>query len=365
MRRTWAVVATLAVTLVIGAEASPSGADTAVAAQFGAGPTTGLVDGQAILVGGSGFTPNTTLHLYECRNFSDCLPIDESAATDGTGRLAAVAHVRRGLDDSGTPVDCAITSCSLGVSASAGSPVYFQDLAADPVDLRFATRPSVSVVHNRRLADGRTVTIEGRDFVPGQTVYAYECVGSPCTNQVPGSGVVDRDGRVSVTTTVRRWVYDWAADGGDLPMDCSVSTPSCTLALALRGYYEDGNEILASTRLHFAPTPALFGTATGTWEGDRGTHPVEVRFGVTSFSQRPQVLRYRTYAWTATDADFEPADGTVTVPAGATEVSVTVQVRGDTVPEPDEVFVVVLRGTGRLSHAEGFSPVWIRDLADR
>lgn len=374
MRRTWAVVATLVVTLVIGATGGPSGADPAAGAQFGAGPTTGLVDGQAILVGGTGFTPNTTLHFYECRTFSGCVALDGSAVTDSSGRFATVAHVRRGYDDSGTPVDCAVTQCFLTVSSSTSAshadwgdmvvfPSTFPDAATIP--LSFSPRPSVTVVHNRRLADGQTVTIVGRDFVPGQTVYAYECTGSPCTNRVPGSGVVDRDGRVSVTTTVRRRVADWAPLGGELPVDCAAATRSCILALALRGYYEDNDEILATTGLNFARTPAIFGPGTDTWEGDSGTHPVEVRFGVTTFSHRPQVLRYRTYAWTATDADFEPAYGTVTVPGGATEVSVTVQVRGDTEPEPDEVFLVVLRGTGRLSHVEGFSPVWIQDPTGR
>ena len=147
-------------------------------------------------------------------------------------------------------------------------------------------------------------------------------------------------------------------------MDCSVTIPSCGVALALRGNYEDGYETLTFTKLNFAPTPAIFTSGTGTWEGDTGTHPAEVRFGVTPSSHRPQVLRYRTWAWTATAADFQPVDGSVTLPPGATEGSVTVEVRGDTEAEPDEIFLVEFLGTGRLSHTRGVAVVTIQDVSD-
>jgi hypothetical protein len=226
------------------------------------------------------------------------------------------------------------------------------------------------VVPNHRLADGQAVTVEGWDFLPGQTVYLYECPGL-CTIELPGSAVVDRDGRVSIPTTVRRWVFDWAASGGDLPMDCSIST--CNLVLALKGNYEDGYEQLARTELNFAPTPAIFTASSAgvdaffglghiwTSEGDSGTHPVEIRFGVTPPSNRPQVVHYRTYAWTATATDFVPIDGTVTLPSGATEGSVTVQVRGDTLVERDEAFLVEFRGTRRLTNTRGTAVVEIPD----
>ena len=145
---------------------------------------------------------------------------------------------------------------------------------------------------------------------------------------------------------------------------------------SIRGGYEDGYEELASTKLNFAATPAIFTSSSAgpgaffglgpvaTWEGDVGTLPVEVRFGVTPSSNRPQVLRYRTYAWTATAADFQPIDGTVTLPPGATEGLITVEVRGDTEAERDEVFVVEFRGTRRLTNTRGVAVVEIQDDAD-
>ena len=220
----------------------------------------------------------------------------------------------------------------------------------------------VSVSPNHRLADGQTVTVEGTDLVPGQTVYVYECQDpyQLCTKQLAGTAVADEQGRVSITTTVRRWIYDFMADSGDLPTDCSVAT--CHLALALRGYYEDGYEPLVSTDLDFAPTPAIFTSdSTWTWEGDTGTHPIEVRFGVTPASRAFQVVRYRTYRWSADASDFVPAAGIVTLPPGATEGSVTIDVRGDTAVEGDELFLVEFRGTRRLSQTRAFAVVRIAD----
>jgi hypothetical protein len=360
---------TMASLLLIWAGVAPSPAGAASAGQLLAGPTTGLVDGQAVLVTGTGFAPDTTLHFYECRIFSGCVSIGASAVTDGSGGLATIVHVRRGLDDNGTPVDCTVTQCFLAVSTSTaaasagwGDMVSLHPPESTSVWLSFAPQASVSVVANRRLVDGQTVTVEGRGFVPGQNVYAFECTGSPCTELLPGSDVADHDGRVSITTTIRRWVDDWAPAAGDLPYDCSVHR--CDLTLGLRGDYEDNDELLASTRLNFAPTPAIFTTGTGTWEGDTGSHPVDVRFGVTPSSDRPQVVRYRTYSWTATAADFQPIEGTVIVPAGATKGAVTVQVRGDTEAEPDEVFLVELRGIRRLTKAVGVAAVVIHDVSD-
>ena len=195
MTRTRLVVAMLAVALLIGATAGPSGADTVAGAQFMAGPTTGLVDGQPILVTGTGFAPDTTVHFYECRIISGCVALDQSAVTDGAGRLATIAHARRGLDDSGTPVDCTVTQCFLAVSSSTtDAHAAFQDMTpgTGEVWLSFAPRATVTVVPNRRLADGQAVTVEGRGLVPGQTISVLECTSSPCTYALPGSGVADR-----------------------------------------------------------------------------------------------------------------------------------------------------------------------------
>jgi|GEM_PF-1654959 len=56
-------------------------------------------------------------------------------------------------------------------------------------------------------------------------------------------------------------------------------------------------------------------------------------------------LQFRTEDGTATvaDADYEETAGTLTIPAGTSSLTITVPVIGDTKPEPDERFAVVLR----------------------
>jgi hypothetical protein len=368
------LVATIALSLLIGATFDQDDASAATGLQLAAAPTTGLVDGQPILVTGTGFAPRTRLHFYECRTFDGCASVGASAVTDASGRLGTVVPVRRGLSDHGTPVDCTVTSCFLAASSTtADASANWADMVqlptspAEPavIGLSFAPQAAMAVVPNHRLADGQAVTVEGRGLVPGQTVSVLECTGSPCTYALPGNAVVDRDGRVSIATTVHRWIYDWAASSRDLPYDCSTSTPACSLALALRGNYEDDYETLTHAELNFASTPVIFTTGTtSTYEGDTGTHPVEVRFGVAPTSNRRQVLRYRTLAWTATAADFRPVDGTVILPPDAIEGAVVVQVRGDTKVEQDEAFVVEFRGTRRLTNTEGTAVVVIRDDQD-
>src|SRR4051812_921587 len=203
------LIAMVAVALVMGATVSASGAGAASGTQLIADPQTSLVDRQATHVTGTGFAPKTTLHLYECRS-GDCESLDASTFTDASGRFSTVVHVKRALDAFGYPVDCAVTVCQLAASsATANARAYWQDMAPRPepafVSLAFAPA-TASVIRNRRLTDGNAVTVEGRDLVPGQTVYVYECSGI-CTAQLPGSAVVDRDGRVTITTTVHRWIY--------------------------------------------------------------------------------------------------------------------------------------------------------------
>src|SRR6476646_4046840 len=154
------LVTTIAASLLIGAGVAPSSAGAAPAGQLLAGPTTGLVDGQAVLVTGTGFAPHTTLHFYECRTFSGCVSIGASAVTNESGGLATIVHVRRGLDDHGTPVDCTVTQCFLAVSSSTSATsagwsdmVSLHPPGSTSVWLSFAPQASVSVVANRRLVD--------------------------------------------------------------------------------------------------------------------------------------------------------------------------------------------------------------------
>ncbi|HEV3364608.1 MAG TPA: Calx-beta domain-containing protein, partial [Acidimicrobiia bacterium] len=60
-------------------------------------------------------------------------------------------------------------------------------------------------------------------------------------------------------------------------------------------------------------------------------------------STQPVTVEYETVDGSAVAGeDYGPKEGSVTIPPGSTSATVTVRVKGDVVPEPDEVFYVLL-----------------------
>src|SRR5262249_23507387 len=53
------------------------------------------------------------------------------------------------------------------------------------------------------------------------------------------------------------------------------------------------------------------------------------------------------------DSDYTTASGTATIPAGQTGATITIAVRGDRLPEPDETFVVNLGAATNATIADG------------
>lgn len=91
-------------------------------------------------------------------------------------------------------------------------------------------------------------------------------------------------------------------------------------------------------------------------EGDAATAAVQVPVSLSAASDQPITLAWSTQPPRAADRLSElfaaspaetPGDlaqeGTVTIPPGATQATVTVTVNGDTVPEPNEFLLVSFR----------------------
>jgi|GEM_PF-6964124 Calx-beta domain. len=95
-------------------------------------------------------------------------------------------------------------------------------------------------------------------------------------------------------------------------------------------------------------------------EGDNGNRTLRFTVGLSGASRTPVTVDYSTGSGTArAGADFTARRGTVTIPAGATSVTVGVEILPDTVVEHQETFVVQLSsarsaalgrrtGTGRI-----------------
>ncbi|MFC0407488.1 beta strand repeat-containing protein, partial [Roseomonas elaeocarpi] len=102
-----------------------------------------------------------------------------------------------------------------------------------------------------------------------------------------------------------------------------------------------------------APTVSIADVSVA--EGNSGTTAVNFTVTLSQVSNLPVTLRWDAVSGTATaGSDFDAAGGTVTIPAGQTSATVTVNVRGDTTYEADETFRLVLSSptNATLSRAE-------------
>lgn len=101
------------------------------------------------------------------------------------------------------------------------------------------------------------------------------------------------------------------------------------------------------TTITIAPAPAVLPTLSASRarvvEGDTGQTTVSVPITLSEPSAIPLTVNWRTADKTAVaGTDYVAARGTVTIPAGQTTASVPVTVLGDTTPERNETFQVVL-----------------------
>src|SRR5690349_2083810 len=85
------------------------------------------------------------------------------------------------------------------------------------------------------------------------------------------------------------------------------------------------------------PTLALAGASTP--EGNSGSHALQFRLTLSEATEKTVRVRYATQDGTAiAGQDYDAASGELNFPAGTTEQSINVTVRGDTAIEPDEAF---------------------------
>ena len=78
-------------------------------------------------------------------------------------------------------------------------------------------------------------------------------------------------------------------------------------------------------------------------EGNTGQTPFAFAVTLSSAYDAPVTVDWTTAAGTATaGSDYQAASGTLTIPAGQTARTITVQVNGDSLPKPNENFSVYL-----------------------
>src|SRR5690606_32684882 len=109
-------------------------------------------------------------------------------------------------------------------------------------------------------------------------------------------------------------------------------------------------------------TPFASISDTSAAEGDAGTSPIFFTISLNQPAGTGGVsMDYTTADGTATtaDNDYNAASGTATIAEGATSVTISVEVIGDTVNEPDESFTVELSNPvgAELADAQGIGSI--------
>ncbi len=216
-------------------------------------PATALRDHDTVRVTGAGFETFTqvqqcALSAGWCRfnSFEPDLGADGSFALD--------IEVRRYITGPNrAPIDCAVVPCVI-LAEALNTPVATMTAPIEFDPSAPSTLPSVTVTPNTNLPVESTVTIEGRDFLPGELVSASECsfasVFAPCRSVETPPLTADATGAVTTTGTVRRLIPDTFGTGA--PTDCAATGANC--AVQLLG---DTSGDAVSTPITFDPGSAL------------------------------------------------------------------------------------------------------------
>jgi hypothetical protein len=166
------------------APTAPSGAQTPPAPTLAVTPNVDLVDGQSVLIEGTGFAPGELVTVMQCQPGSASLSelltkcaVGSVATPDASGSFSTFRPVDRVIlpaHGSGAPIDCGATpgACTITATYSFASAwveatISFAD-SSTPIPT-IAVRPLVD------LEDGDVVTVTGAEFPAGETVTITEC----------------------------------------------------------------------------------------------------------------------------------------------------------------------------------------------
>jgi hypothetical protein len=102
------------------------------------------------------------------------------------------------------------------------------------------------------------------------------------------------------------------------------------------------------------PLPSVSINDVSVTEGNTGTRAATFTVTLSAASSQPITVAYATANGTATaGSDYQSASGTLTIPAGQSSRTITVQVNGDRLAEPNETFFVNLSSPTNEIIADG------------
>jgi hypothetical protein len=169
-------------------------------------PSTALVNGQTVVVTGSGFSAGSMVAVVECvagaTTAAGCdipaAPVTATVNADGTLPSTNFA-VKTGTIGNGTCGTSATDlSCAVVIGSLTGALITYSLIS-------FALVPTVTATPATGLKAGGVVVITGSNFTAGLSVYAIECLASAtsaagCDTATAAPIVVGTDGTLPSTT---------------------------------------------------------------------------------------------------------------------------------------------------------------------
>ncbi|MEO6470100.1 MAG: neocarzinostatin apoprotein domain-containing protein, partial [Acidimicrobiia bacterium] len=261
-------------------------------------PATGLINGQAITIGGTGFFPNGFVYVRECA-VSDgyCSGASAYLSADANGTFSAqlTARLRVG-DGQGTTTHCLVVACIVRAESvddleySADAPLAFDPNQPIPAPPQLTVTPSTGLTHEQ------SVVIAGTGFGSNSYVELSECASDTdryCSEYLDaqGSSQADSTGSFSVTTTLTRLVGTYESGSALTITDCATS--SCSVMA--RSYDDDDSAPLgARVPVTFDATPPLPAVPVVTVTPDSDL-PYRAQVAVHGTGYRPGSSVYARY----------------------------------------------------------------------
>lgn len=150
-------------------------------------PNTGLVDGQLVLVEGSGFRPGGLLFVIICegtvptaQRCPDSAGATDDDRVDADGNVSTEHRVRAliSVGQPSTVVDCRVSSCFLSASEDPfGDDLPMVPLQFDP-DAPLLPPPTVTADPSTGLHDGQVIEVHGTGWTPQEAVLLLQCEGT-------------------------------------------------------------------------------------------------------------------------------------------------------------------------------------------
>jgi hypothetical protein len=235
-------------------------------------PKSGLIDGQTIIVRGSGFTPNAQIAMVTCGVESSTLPNKQAACdvaavqyavSDVRGEISTSYVVQRTITSAETgTLDCgsAPARCRLGVGevkTQEGASVLlsFSDEAAK------TSKPTLAFANSHGPALNPLVReIAGSGFVANRSVAIRECLpNTDCSgNDVIRTVMTNGSGSFLASVTLNQKINAFAGDEAWCATKCLLSATvepesshitAVSPAFSLAGPAPDGDALCAVTAL--------------------------------------------------------------------------------------------------------------------